>query len=393
MVYGQSIFNSPYTIYGIGVLNERTSALNQSLGGTGYGIQHLNQVNYMNPASLTSIQSPLNHAFDVGMYTEQNTYLTSSKTETGAAGGLSRLNYWFRLKPWWAASLGLSPFSSVSYSIKTQRDLAAGTNAYRYEGSGNTSQLYFSNGFALNENLSVGISGYYLFGSISRTESIISTEQATGLTLEDKLFTRKFNFDAGVQYKMKIKKNDLIFGLVYEPGVNLSGTSDISLTTDDRDTLTSYTGAHTSYKIPSKLGGGVSFKTRRSLIAMDLRYQRWSQSDYSDQDIQFQDTWRISGGYSYEGNPNADNYWGVIGFRVGGYYQQYPLILQGNSLPYWGYSAGIALPVFGGGSTIQLTYSSDQLGMTGDRLVKQRSQKISLDLSVRNLWGIRRKFD
>src|SRR5690349_10845765 len=86
-MYGQSIINSPYSVYGPGMFLERMSTLNSSMGGTGYGVQHHDMVNYMNPASYVSIGTPVSHMFDIGMYTEQNQYTTSKQNEGGTAGG------------------------------------------------------------------------------------------------------------------------------------------------------------------------------------------------------------------------------------------------------------------------------------------------------------------
>jgi hypothetical protein len=389
----QTISTSPYSVYGPGMITERNSALNQAMGGTGYGLQHDDMLNYMNPASLISPKAPVTHIFDVGMFTEQNNYMTNSKSESGTAGGLARLNYWFRLKPWWAANIGLSPYSSVSYSIRTQRDLAAGTGRYSYTGSGNTSQLYFASGFSLTKNLSVGFTGYYLFGTLSREESIVSDELTSALILKDKLFTRKFNADVGVQYKIPVGRNALVLGIVFEPGVTLTGTHELGLYNENNDTLTTFTGDHTTYRLPAKFGGGVSYKHKRSLIAIDARYQPWTRADFSGQETQFQDSWKISAGYSYEGSETAENYWRLISLRAGAFMQQYPLRLEDHNLPSWGYSVGAGLPLFAGRSTLQLTYSMENLGTTAANLIRQRTQKLTLDLVIHNLWGGRRKWD
>jgi hypothetical protein len=56
-------------------------------------------------------------------------------------------------------------------------------------------------------------------------------------------------------------------------------------------------------------------------------------------------------------------------------------------------SFGVSLPVFDNRSSINLTYSFDQLGTLQDGLILQRSQKIMFDVIVRDFWGRRRKFD
>ena len=50
-VYAQNIFSSPYSIYGIGMINNRTSSLNRSMGGVGIAVQDDYNLNPINPAS------------------------------------------------------------------------------------------------------------------------------------------------------------------------------------------------------------------------------------------------------------------------------------------------------------------------------------------------------
>src|SRR6188768_3691393 len=145
---GQNTFSSPYSVYGIGLLNSRTSSFNRSIGGTGIGLQDPFNLNHVNPASYASITASVTHIYEVGFYTESNRYQTSSLSKSKTNGGITNLNYWFRLRPRWATTLGLTPFSSVSYSISAKKDLGTSSSAtYLYEGSGNITQLYLGNGF------------------------------------------------------------------------------------------------------------------------------------------------------------------------------------------------------------------------------------------------------
>ena len=47
----QSGTNSPYSQYGLGLLNEQSSGFNRGMNGLGLGFREQNQVNYINPAS------------------------------------------------------------------------------------------------------------------------------------------------------------------------------------------------------------------------------------------------------------------------------------------------------------------------------------------------------
>lgn len=389
----QNIFNSPYSVYGVGMMLDRTSSLNRGMAGVGIGIQDEFNLNHANPASYGSITNPISHLYEIGLYVESDRFQTSKMTDSKSSGGLTNISYWFKFKPWWSAVAGLSPYSSVSYNISTQRDLGALTDVdYNYYGSGNISSVYLGNSFQLTKNLSLGVTGSYLFGSIVKNESI---DLSTGtLTLENKIATHKFALDYGLQYKIKLAKRSLVIGAVANSGLTLKGKQSGALYDSNADTLDNSSGESVYYKLPASVGMGLGLHSKRSIIAADLKFTNWAKANFSDdQDIIFQDTWKFSAGYVYKGNPNAENYWGLISVRSGFHVQQYQLKLKGNNFPAWGVSMGISLPAFDNKSSINLTYSFDKLGTINNGLISQKSGKIMLDIVIRDLWGIKRKFD
>ena len=62
----QSGTNSPYSMYGLGALADQTSGFNRGMNGLGLGFREHNQVNFLNPASYSSIDS-LSFIFDAGL--------------------------------------------------------------------------------------------------------------------------------------------------------------------------------------------------------------------------------------------------------------------------------------------------------------------------------------
>ena len=391
-IAAQNIFNAPYSVYGIGMIHDRQSSLNSSMGGTGIGVQDGFNLNHANPASYGAIQQPINHIYEIGFYTESNRLSTRTTSESHAGGGLTHINYWFRFKPWWSATAGLSPYSSVSYNITTKRELGSGTDVpYTYSGNGNISSLYMGNSFKLSPNLLAGINVSYLFGAITKDETI---ELSTGaMTFSRKITARKLTVDAGLQYKIKIGDRSLVLGAVADNGVTLNGRVSHSLYTENADTLESGNGKAQTYKIPASAGFGFGLHAKRSIIAMDLRFKNWQQASFANEDVVFQNTWKLSAGYQYKGNPDATSYLGLISLRAGAYAQQFQINMKGNNFPVWGYSFGVSMPVFDNKSSINLTYNFDKLGTTQNGLIQQRSQKIMFEVVIRDLWGVKRKFD
>ena len=57
---------TPYSRYGYGILRDRSTSTQRSMGGVGYAMQSGRQINAMNPASYAAIDS-LTFLFDLGL--------------------------------------------------------------------------------------------------------------------------------------------------------------------------------------------------------------------------------------------------------------------------------------------------------------------------------------
>jgi len=392
--HSQNIYNSPYSVYGLGMLNKKTSSLNRGMAGTGIAVQDEYNLNHVNPASYGSITNPISHIFEIGLYVESNRFQRTSQSDSKSNGGITGMNYWFKLNKAWSATLGLSPFSTMSYKITQKRDLGAISNVdYLYEGTGNISEIYIGNSFNLVKNLSVGVNVSFLFGSLSKTESI-ATSSTNAIKLEDKVNTNKFHFDFGAQYAIKLNESKLVVGVTADPGLKLTASHKFILS-DNADTLNNRKAEDLTYKLPRTGGFGLAWHTRRHLFAADLKYENWKDdaSFPDDQDYKFEDTWKVGVGYMYKGDPDATGFLGLIGLRTGFYTQNYNMRLNGVNFPQWGFSGGLSIPVFDNKSSVNLTYTYDRFGTINNSLILQKSQKISLEVIMRDLWGIRRKFD
>jgi hypothetical protein len=111
-VSAQSGTNSPYSQYGLGVLSDQSQGFNRGMNGLAYGLRDGNQVNYLNPASYSAVDS-LTMVFDVGLslqltnFSEQGTKVNARNAnfEYAVAG--------FRLARHLGFSFGVIPFSNI----------------------------------------------------------------------------------------------------------------------------------------------------------------------------------------------------------------------------------------------------------------------------------------
>ncbi|MEJ0030676.1 MAG: hypothetical protein WDO15_10055 [Bacteroidota bacterium] len=144
--------------------------------------------------------------------------------------------------------------------------------------------------------------------------------------------------------------------------------------------------------LPQKIGGGVAFQTRQSTFTVDLSYQEWSKGRLEDH-LKLRDTRRVSVGYQFRGNNSADSFWHGVVFRTGYYIQENAMVLLQTPFTDWGATFGVGIPVSGKRNSLNLSYSYNHSGTLDRTLIQQQSQVISLDITFRDLWGIKRKFD
>lgn len=390
--FSQTISVSPYSVYGIGVITEKGSALNRS-AGTGIAVRDVANLNMYNPASYTSITSAT-QIFEMGFYTERNFYRTSKESDNLTTGSLSGINSWYRFSKRWAGVVGIAPYSKVNYNISSTRSIGTDEDAgVVFSGSGGISQVYFGNAFQITRGLSIGVDGSYLFGSIDKNESIVSG-YGSGTTLLKKVTANKLKADFGMQYSFRMKKDrSLTLGLVYNPQVKLNTKAErMLLRTNEGDTTARAKVDVDDYVLPQTFGAGLSFQTPRSTLAVDVRYQEWAKATLEN-NVDLRNTTKTSFSYTYEGNPKGEKFWDFVQVRTGLHFQNNYLKLDEGSFNDWGFSFGLGLPVRQNLGTINLSYHYNRSGTTTSGLIEQHSNSIVVDFTFRDLWGIRRKFD
>lgn len=389
----QTISYSPYSAYGVGLLKERTSSHNRALAGTGIGLRDDFNLNNVNPASYTSIQG-ITQVLEIGAYYEGNRLTTSDRSERSSTGNLTSVNMWFRLAKKWAGTVGLAPFSNVDYNILSSRNFGDENDVViRYSGQGGLTQAYFGNGFNITKNLSVGLTGSFLFGSIDKEETI-TTGQAAGLSLENKVSIYRPAFDAGVQYTVNLsKERSITFGAVASNKVRLNTSNNIRVyEVSGQDSLYVTQESIDDYVLPASVGAGVSFRTPKHLLAADVKFKDWSGATL-DNGLELQDVTRLSAAYEYRGNPKASTYWGFVALRSGFFIQNNYFELNNTSFNEWGVTVGAGFPLAGNKGTLHVSYNFNRYGTTSNRLIEQQAQVLVLDFVFRDIWGIRRRFD
>ena len=133
----QANTTSPYSMFGYGILNDYASSAQRAMGGVGYAMNGGRQINTMNPAAYSAIDS-LTFLWDAGIDASILNSKENDKNVTTIGGGLDYITLQFPLSKKMGASIGLLPYSSVGYEVAS--DIEHGSEARA--GGGGLNILY-----------------------------------------------------------------------------------------------------------------------------------------------------------------------------------------------------------------------------------------------------------
>lgn len=405
----QNNTNSPYTRYGYGDLSLQTFGKSRGMGGVAYGLRDSYQVNGVNPASYTMVDS-LTFLFDAGI-SLQNTNLSDGATKQNA--GNSSFDYvamQFRLHPRLGMTLGLLPYSNVGYSFtKTDTSDPNNMNYQTYTGEGGFHQAFLGLGFKVIKNLSVGVNASYFWGDITRQDHTGFGEVGKlELWRINNVSVKDFKFDVGVQYTQPInKKNEITIGAVFSPKNNLKNdayfqTQSAISTGNSSSPYTDYvittTDLDVEYGIPLSMGIGAAYRyDKRLTLAADYTFQKWSDVKYQGENA-FYDMHKMAVGLEYLPGFMGRSYFSHVKYRIGAYYSTPYYKVQDKQGNYYrasneyGVTAGFGIPLPHTRSV--LSVSAQYVNVSGKQtMLDEKYMRLCIGVTFNERWFFKRKVD
>ncbi|MEG1564888.1 MAG: hypothetical protein RR365_14370 [Bacteroides sp.] len=398
----QNNTNSPYTRYGYGDLVDQNFGNSKAMGGIAYGLRDGSQINPLNPASYTAVDS-LTFLFEGG-FTLQNVNMSLGTTKLNAKNSsLDYLSMQFRMRKWLAMSIGLLPFSNVGYSLNQGSPAtdASPDNVKMYSGDGGLHQLYVGIGAKVWKNLSVGANVSYFWGEISRTTTMLfpsnsgadSYQQLTHMAVTD------YKLDFGAQYTQAFgKKHALTFGAVFTPKKTLNNDTYI------QTTMSNATGGARSIStkdtavvagIPSSLGFGLTYNyDKRLTVGLDYSIQKWGDVMYMNQSHTFCDRSKISFGAEYLPSMVKRSYFSHVKYRLGAYYTTPYYKLEGTdqrATREYGVTAGFGLPMPMTRSIVSITAQYVRVKGLVPTAIDENRLRLSIGITFNDRWFYKRK--
>lgn len=348
----QSSTNSPYTRYGLGELSDQAFAHNAAMGGIGYALRSSEQINVMNPASYSAVDS-LSFMFDIGMGLKSSNYQENGYKTNAKNASFDYLAMQFRLHPRVGFAVGFTPYSNVGYKFSRTSDIENSddvTLTNTFYGDGGLQQIFGGIGFKILDNLSIGANVGYLYGEIDYQTLATLSNGGDQTTTYNNISINSYIANFGLQYTQKLSKTDKVtLGLVYGLGHDLKSTETKGIQVTDGSSYSELTEEtiKDSYGIPSTFGAGLTWQHKQNLtVGADYTLQQFENVKYDNSTDFYKNRTRIGAGIEYMPSLYGRNYLSRIRYRAGAYYSSsYMKLPEYDGPKEWGVSVGFGLPL------------------------------------------------
>lgn len=348
----QSSTNSPYTRYGLGELSDQAFAHNAAMGGIGYALRSSEQINVMNPASYSAVDS-LSFMFDIGMGLKSSNYQENGYKTNAKNASFDYLAMQFRLHPRVGFAVGFTPYSNVGYKFSRTSDIENSDDVRltnTFYGDGGLQQIFGGIGFKILDNLSIGANVGYLYGEIDYQTLATLSNGGDQTTTYNNISINSYIANFGLQYTQKLSKTDKVtLGLVYGLGHDLKSTETKGIQVTDGSSYSELTEEtiKDSYGIPSTFGAGLTWQHKQNLtVGADYTLQQFENVKYDNSTDFYKNRTRIGAGIEYMPSLYGRNYLSRIRYRAGAYYSSsYMKLPEYDGPKEWGVSAGFGLPL------------------------------------------------
>ncbi|MGY5850633.1 hypothetical protein [Salegentibacter sp. F14] len=386
--------NSPYSYFGLGLTNKLGPGKTNALGKAGIALSSVEEINNLNPASLAAV--PLNDFFyDVGLRYQESFLSKNGEIENKSNGNFSSLSIALPLSPKSGLGISLLPFTNVGYTINGIETDFEGTEQKFFsiiEGYGGLNDFKVSFGTNFSEKLRMGASGSLIFGTITEKErSIIQTN---AIVVREKSTYVGARIGLGLQYDwsekltggLVINSPSELYGgqvqaysQVYQ-GQTLEGSHDLELQ---------------SFYLPLEVGIGIETRLGQKMTAyLDYKRNFWNQTDQSDKIGDYVDQDLLGVGLEYSPGGNPLKYLNRMKYRGGFEYDSGNLEIGNEKVQNVAFSLGLGFPINPRRkSMINFHYSYGKEGQLSTIMVQENFHLLSVNLSLHDIWFVKRKFD
>ncbi len=409
--FAQSGTNSPYSQYGLGLLSDQASGFNRGMNGLGYGFRENDQVNFINPASYSALDS-LTFVFDAGISGQLTNFTEKGRKKNARNADLEYVVAGLRLARRLGLSFGLVPFTNVGYNyastsaVNVDENNAKTTVTSTYAGNGGLHQAYLGMGWVPFKGLSLGFNVSYLWGALNR--SVVNSYNDQSVNTVSKYYSasvKNYKLDLGLQYAAQLSKKDRVtLGAVYGLGHKLAADSKLDVTLRNPQTgvqVTTSDIVRNGLELPTAVGGGLAWNRQdKWKLGVDYLLQQWSETEYpvysaSGDETRyalsknvFNDRHRFTVGGEFCQDLNSRSFFKRIRYRLGASYATSYIKINGVDGPdEISVSAGFGIPianVFNNRSLLNV--SAQWIRQDARTFIKENTFRINVGLTFNERW-------
>lgn len=384
--------NTPYSMYGYGILNDNATSAQRAMGGVGYAMAGGRQINAMNPASYAAIDS-LTFLFDMGITATSLHSSDAGVKSNNFGGGLDYITMQFPITRWMGGSIGLVPFTNVGYSFGNEVDNGRTSR----NGSGGINQLYLGLGVRPVKGFSIGANIGYLFGTTINDIYGVPDNSSSMALFERVTQVRDYNLQFGAQYTYQLNRdNRFTVGLSWTPSKSLHGHAwrvnyyNIGSSSVPADTV-AYTSMKGKYTLPDLWGAGISWRWRdRLTVELDYTFQNWKDAKYAELDnengmLSMNNRTKIALGAEYLPKLRG-NYFQRITYRIGGFTSRDYIRVGANDVREYGLSCGFGLPTPSSKSVLNIGFEWRHRQAHPAPLIKENYFNFTVGINFNEVW-------
>lgn len=431
----QVTINSPYSRYGIGVMNEPGSVKHFSMGGVVTPIADGSVLNINNPGTYSYLSETV---FQVGLRGTSTAITNEAGTSQFRGGGVNEIVLGFkRQSSPWTVVFGLTPYSQTGYRVEDRSPVFDSLSLRRlYTGEGGLNRLTIGAGRVWEayrdttsnraHRISIGLNVNYLFGSVEQSRRVIyNTNQLFHTRASSSVKVGDYFFNAGLHYllplagtvenKRLVKGGFLHIGLDYTLGTAINtrfselGETFYYFATTEITADTSYFVNNTRgyFTMPSRLSAGVAYfyqnkKGGGITIGADFRMQDWSGVTGSNEIRMITPTaltkyQTLAFGVEFvpEGLDKATRFFRKLSYRAGTRQTDTYLSVQNQMVRQTALSAGICIPLLASRSATKVHLGAEFSNIDGGNLAREHVIMIQVGLSLHPFerWFYQRKYD
>lgn len=420
-MFGQSSTNSPYSMYGLGILGEQAGGQSRGMNGVGIAMRDGKHVNPLNPASYSAVDS-LTFIFDAGLSLQTTTFKENGQSKRANSADFEYALASFRAMRHVGIAIGLVPYSNIGYSF-TGTESVPNFEAYPYQdqtltrtttynGSGGLHELFLGAAWQPLAGFSIGANVSYLWGDLTRSTNTTFTDAYVRTTMrsyEATVNTVRLRF--GASYTLPLdKKRNLTLGLTFAPGLNLGCDATCRNIAVNAGAAVSDTTTYTAsdaYEIPAELGIGLAYRhTTRLILALDYTHQAWASAAYpvytpqaggayTVRTDQYSSRDKINAGAEYCHNTAGRSFFDRLRIRAGiGYTTPYIKVAGADGPREWSATLGFGIPIVNAyNNRSTLNVSAKWCNLKATNMLTENTFLFTVGLTFNERWFAKWKFE